>query len=161
VYPQTTVQTCIVHLLRNSLEYAGWKDRKLLAQALRPIYTAVSEEAARAALEAFAASPWGVKYPSIVQSWQRAWEHVVPFFAFPPDIRRVIYTTNAIESLNMRMRKIIKTRGHFPTDEAAVKLLWLALRNVLAKAVRSTFDWKRAMNQFAILFGERFMLARG
>lgn len=112
-------------------------------------------------LQAFAAGPWGTKYPSIAQSWQRAWEHVTPFFAFPPDIRRVIYTTNAIESLNMQMRKIIKTRGHFPTDEAAIKLLWLALRNVLGKSVRSAFDWKRAMNQFAILFGERFMLARG
>lgn len=161
VYPRTTVQTCLVHLIRNSLDYAGWKDRKLVAQALRPIYTAVSEEAALAALQAFAAGPWGAKYPSIAQSWQRAWEHVTPFFAFPPEIRRVIYTTNAIESLNMQMRKIIKTRGHFPTDEAAIKLLWLALRNVLAKSVRSTFDWKRAMNQFAILFGERFTLARG
>ena len=161
VYPRTTVQTCLVHLIRNSLDYAGWKDRKMLAQALRPIYTAVNEAAALAALQAFAASPWGAKYPSIVQSWQRAWEHVIPFFAFPPDIRRVIYTTNAIESLNMQLRKIIKTRGHFPNDEAAVKLLWLALRNVLAKSVRSAFDWKRAMNQFAILFGERFMLARG
>jgi len=161
VYPRTTVQTCLVHLIRNSLDYAGWKDRKLVAQALRPIYTAVSEEAALAALQAFAAGPWGAKYPSIAQSWQRAWEHVTPFFAFPPEIRRVIYTTNAIESLNMQMRKIIKTRGHFPTDEAAIKLLWLALRNVLAKSVRSAFDWKRAMNQFAILFGERFMLARG
>ena len=161
VYPRTTVQTCLVHLIRNSLDYAGWKDRKLVAQALRPIYTAVNEQAALAALQAFAASPWGAKYPSIVQSWQRAWEHVTPFFVFPPEIRRVIYTTNAIESLNMQMRKIIKTRGHFPTDEAAIKLLWLALRNVLAKSVRSAFDWKRAMNQFAILFGERFMLARG
>jgi len=161
VYPRTTVQTCLVHLIRNSLEYAGWKDRKLVAQALRPIYTAVSEAAALGALEAFAAGPWGAKYPSIAQSWQRAWDHVTPFFAFPPEIRRVIYTTNAIESLNMQMRKIIKTRGHFPTDEAAIKLLWLALRNVLAKSVRSAFDWKRAMNQFAILFGERFTLARG
>ena len=155
------MQTCIVHLIRNSLDYAGWKDRKLIAQALRPIYTAVSEETALGALQAFAAGPWGAKYPSIVQSWQRAWEHVTPFFAFPPEVRRVICTTNAIESLNMQMRKIIKTRGHFPTDEAAIKRLWLALRNVLAKSVRSTFDWKRAMNQFAILFDERFMLARG
>jgi len=161
VYPRTTIQTCVVHLIRNSLDYAGWKDRKLVAQALRPIYTAVSEAAALDALQAFAAGPWGATYPSIAQSWQRAWEHVTPFFAFPPEIRRVIYTTNAIESLNMQLRKIIKTRGHFPTDEAAIKLLWLALRNVLAKSVRSAFDWKRAMNQFAILFGERFTLARG
>ena len=160
VYPKTAVQTCIVHLIRNSLEYAGWKDRKLVAQALRPIYAAPSEEAAELALQAFAEGPWGIKYPNIVQSWKRAWEHVTPFFVFPPDIRRVVYTTNAIESLNMQLRKIIKTRGHFPNDEAAIKLLWLALRNVLAKSVRAAFDWKSAMNQFAILFGERFTLGR-
>jgi putative transposase len=160
VYPKATVQTCIVHLIRNSLDYTGWKDRKLVAQALRPIYTAVSEQAALDELHAFADGPWGIKYPMIVQSWTRAWEHVTPFFVFPPDIRRVIYTTNAIESLNMQLRKIIKTRGHFPTDEAAVKLLWLALRNVLNKSVRSAFDWKRAMNQFAILYGDRFTLVR-
>nr|WP_126226078.1 IS256 family transposase [Burkholderia ambifaria] len=160
-YPRTTVQTCIVHLIRNSLEYASYKDRKALAAALRPIYAAASEEAARQALQDFADGPWGAKYPTIVQSWQRAWEHVVPFYVFPPEIRRVVYTTNAIESLNMQLRKIIKTRGHFPNDEAAIKLLWLALRNVLAKTVRAAFDWKSAMNQFAILFGERFMQARG
>lgn len=159
VYPKTTVQTCIVHLIRTSLDYAGWKDRKQLAQALRPIYTAVSEQAARDALRAFANGPWGEKYPTIVQSWTRAWESVTPFFVFPPDIRRVIYTTNAIESLNMQLRKIIKARGHFPNDESAIKLLWLALRNVLSKSVRKAFDWKAAMNQFAILYGERFTLA--
>jgi len=160
VFPKTTVQTCIVHLIRNSLDYAGWKDRKLVAQALRPIYTAVSEAAATDELDAFAKGPWGLKYPSIVQSWTRAWEHITPFFVFPPDIRRVIYTTNAIESLNMQLRKIIKTRGHFPNDESAIKLLWLALRNVLNKSVRRTFDWKVAMNQFAILYGDRFTLAK-
>lgn len=115
-YPRTTVQTCIVHLIRNSLEYASYKDRKALAAALRPIYAAASEEAARQALQDFADGPWGAKYPTIVQSWQRAWEHVIPFFVFPPEIRRVVYTTNAIESLNMQLRKIIKTRGHFPND---------------------------------------------
>ena len=160
VFPKTTVQTCIVHLIRNSLDYAGWKDRKRVAQALRPIYTAVSEQAARDELQAFAAGPWGIKYPSIVQSWTRAWEHVTPFYVFPPDIRRVIYTTNAIESLNMQLRKIIKTRGHCPNDESAIKLLWLALRNVLNKSVRRAFDWKIAMNQFAILYGDRFTLAK-
>nr|WP_186149979.1 IS256 family transposase [Burkholderia gladioli] len=160
VYPRTTVQTCIVHLIRNSLEFASYADRKKLAQALRPIYAAASAEAAEQALREFSDGPWGGKYPMIAQCWQRAWEHVTPFFVFPPDIRRVVYTTNAIESLNMQLRKIIKTRGHFPNDEAAVKLLWLALRNVLAKSVRSTFDWKSAMNQFAILFGERFTQAR-
>ncbi|WP_224011307.1 IS256 family transposase, partial [Cupriavidus pinatubonensis] len=137
-YPRTTVQTCIVHLIRNSLEYASYKDRKVLAQALRPIYSAASEQEAEQALQDFADGPWGEKYPTIVQSWRRAWEHVTPFFVFPSDIRRVIYTTNAIESLNMQLRKIIKTRGHFPSDEAAIKLLWLALRNVLAKSVRTT-----------------------
>ncbi len=148
VFPKTTVQTCIVHLIRNSLDYANYKDRKPLAQALRPIYTAPSAEAAAELLEAFAAGPWGQKYPSIAASWRRAWEHVVPFYVFPPDIRRVIYTTNAIESLNMQLRKIIKTRGHFPTDEA------------LGKLIRPTYDWKGAMNQFAVLFGERFTAAR-
>ncbi|MEE9940418.1 IS256 family transposase [Achromobacter xylosoxidans] len=160
-FPRTTVQACIVHLIRNSLDYAGWKDRKAVAAALRPIYAAASAQAAEQALQAFADGPWGTRYPTIVGAWQRAWENVTPFFVFPPDTRRVIYTTNAIESLNMQLRKIIKTRGHFPTDEAAIKLLWLALRNVLAKSVRATFDWKVAMNQFAILFGERFTAARG
>jgi putative transposase len=144
VYPRTTVQTCIVHLIRNSLDYAGWKDRKAVAQALRPIYGAASEQAAEQALvKSSRQGPWGAKYPTIVASVAAglAARHV-PFFVFPPDIRRVIYTTNAIESLNVQLRKIIKTRGHFPNDEAAIKLLWLALRNVLAKSVRAAFDWK-------------------
>ena len=158
-FPQTTVQTCIVHLIRNSLDYASWKDRKTVAAALRPIYAAPSAEAAEEALAAFAAGPWGSKYPTIAQSWQRAWAHVIPFFAFPPAVRRVIYTTNAIESLHMQLRKIIKTRGHFPSDEAATKLLWLALRNVLANKVRSAREWREAMNQFAIMYGDRFIRA--
>jgi transposase-like protein len=156
-FPQTTVQTCIVHLIRNSLDYATWKERKAVATALRPIYTAATAEAAREALDAFAQSGWGVKYPTIVQSWRRAWEHVIPFFAFPPQVRRVIYTTNVIESLHMQLRKIIKTRGHFPSDEAATKLLWLALRNIMAGKIRSTREWKAAMNQFAVLYGDRFI----
>jgi transposase-like protein len=155
-FPTTTVQTCIVHLLRNSLDYASWKDRKKLAAALRPIYTAVSAEVAEAALRDFAAGPWGQKHPTIAQSWQRAWPHVIPFFAFPPAVRRVIYTTNAIESLHMRLRKIIKTRGHFPTDDAALKLLWLALQNTFANTTRSVREWHEAMNQFAIFYGDRF-----
>jgi transposase-like protein len=159
-FPATTVQTCIVHLIRNSLDYATWKDRKAVAKELRPIYKAATEAAARAALDEFAASPWGAKYPTIADSWRRAWEHVIPFFAFPPEVRRVIYTTNVIESLHMQLRKIIKNRGHFPSDEAATKLLWLALRNVLSKAVRSTREWKSAMNQFAILYGDRFTGSR-
>ena len=156
VFPATTLQTCIVHLLRNSLDYASWKDRKQLAAALRPIYTAASAEAAEAALNAFEASAWGQKHPTVVATWRRAWDRVIPFFAFAPEIRRVIYTTNAIESLNSQLRKIIKTRGHFPSDDAASKLLWLALRNITADWTRSVLEWRQAMNQFAIAFGERF-----
>jgi putative transposase len=159
-FPATTVQTCIVHLIRNSLDYASWKDRKAVAAALRPVYTAASDTAALPELDAFAAGPWGTKYPTIVQSWRRAWENVIPFFVFPPEVRRVIYTTNVIESLHMQLRKIIKTRGHFPNDDAATKLLWLALRNVMSKSIRSTREWKIAMNQFAILYGERFTGSR-
>jgi len=155
-FPATTVQTCIVHLIRNGLDYTSYKERKTVAAALKPIYAAPSAEAAQAALEDFEAGPWGRKYPTIVQSWRRAWQHVIPFFAFPPDVRRVIYTTNAIESLHMQLRKIIKTRGHFPSDDAAIKLLWLALRNILADKVRSARQWKAAMNQFAVMYGERF-----
>jgi transposase-like protein len=157
VFPRTTVQTCIVHLIRNSLEYASWKDRRAVAGAIRPIYRAANAEAAERELEEFAQSTWGQKYPTIVQSWKRAWSHVIPFFAFAPEIRKVIYTTNVIESLHMQLRKIIKSRGHFPSDEAATKLLWLALRNVLAKEIRSTREWVLAMNQFAVVYGDRFM----
>ena len=156
VYPATTLQTCIVHLIRNSLDYVGWKERKRLAAAIRPIYTAASAESAEAELEGFAAGPWGQKFPTVVASWRRAWANVIPFFAFPPAVRRVIYTTNAIESVNARLRKIIKTRGHFPSDEAASKLIWLALRNITADWGRPARDWKEAMNQFAILYQDRF-----
>jgi transposase-like protein len=156
VFPRTTLQTCIVHLIRNSLDFASWKDRKPLAQALRPIYAAASAEAAEAALDAFAQSEWGQKFPTVVAAWRRAWTQVVPFFAFPPAIRRVIYTTNAIESVNARVRKVIKTRGHFPTDDAASKLIWLALRNITAEWGRPAHHWKEAMNQFAILYDDRF-----
>jgi len=156
VFPATTLQTCIVHLIRNSLDYASWKDRKALAAALRPIYTAPSAEAAEAELDAFERGPWGKKFPTVPTAWRRAWDKVIPFFAFPPPIRRVIYTTNAIESLNARLRKIIKTRGHFPSDDAATKLLWLALRNITADWGRAARDWKEAMNQFAIVYEDRF-----
>src|SRR5487761_2151546 len=156
VFPATTLQTCIVHLIRNSLDYASWKDRKILAAALRPIYAAPTAEAAEAALDAFEAGEWGRKFPTVAAAWRRAWDRVIPFFAFPPPIRRVIYTTNAIESVNAGVRKIIKTRGHFPTDEAAIKLIWLALRNITARWVNAAHDWKEAMNQFAILYGDRF-----
>jgi transposase-like protein len=156
VFPATTLQTCIVHLIRNSLDYASWKDRKPLAAALRPIYAASSAEAALAALDAFEAGEWGRKFPTVVSAWRRAWDRVIPFFAFPPEIRRVIYTTNAIESVNARLRKIIKTRGHFPSDDAASKLIWLALRNITADWGQAAHHWKEAMNQFAILYAERF-----
>ncbi len=159
VFPRTTLQTCIVHLIRNSLDYASWKDRKPLATALRPIYAAASAEAAEAALDAFAAGEWGRRFPTVVAAWRRAWAQVIPFFAFPPEIRRVIYTTNAIESVNARLRKIIKTRGHFPTDDAANKLIWLALRNITAEWGTAAHHWKEAMNQFAILYDDRFNAA--
>ena len=156
VFPATTLQTCIVHLIRNSLDYASWKDRKALAAAIKPVYTAPSAEAALAELDAFEEGAWGKKFPTVVAAWRRAWDKVIPFFAFPAHIRRVIYTTNAIESVNARLRKIIKTRGHFPTDDAATKLIWLALRNITADWDRAGRDWKEAMNQFAILYEDRF-----
>lgn len=157
VFPATTLQTCIVHLIRNSLDYASWKDRKPLAAAIRPIYTAPSAEAALAELEAFAEGPWGQKFPTVSAAWRNAWDRVIPFFAFPPAVRKVIYTTNAIENINAQLRKIIKTRGHFPSDEAATKLIWLALRNITADWGYAAKDWKTAMNQFAILYADRFI----
>jgi putative transposase len=159
-FPKTVVQTCIVHLIRNSMEYASWKERKALAAALKPIYTATNADAALDALDQFAQSELGQRYPAAVKCWRSAWEHVIPFFAFTPHIRRVIYTTNAIESLNMQLRKIIKNRGHFPSDDAAIKLLWLALRNVMVKTERKAFDWRSAMNEFAIQFDGRLSLNR-
>ena len=156
VYPATTLQTCIVHLIRNSLDYASWKDRKALAAAIKPIYTAPSAEAAQAELDTFGQGPWGQRFPTVAGSWRRVWDKVIPFFAFPPEVRRVIYTTNAIESVNARLRKIIKTRGHFPSDDAATKLIWLALRNITADWGRAANHWKTAMNQFAILYEDRF-----
>jgi transposase-like protein len=166
VFPETQVQTCIVHLIRNSLEFASWKDRKGLASELKSIYRAATAEAALAALEAFEAGPWGRKYPPVAAAWRRQWDQVIPFFAYPPEVRRIIYTTNAVESLHMQLRKIInrrscKTRGHFPSDEAATKLPYLALRNItrnwtMPPRELKVVQWRAAMNQFAILFPERF-----
>ena len=156
IYPRTTLQTCIVHLLRNSLAYASYKERRAFARALRPIYTAPTPEAAGLALEAFEQSAWGARFPMVVASWRRAWPQVIPFFAFPPEVRRVIYTTNALESVHARLRKIIKTRGHFPSDDAATKLLWLALRNVTRRWTMPVRPWRDAMTQFAILYQDRF-----
>ena len=155
VFPKTTVQTCVVHLIRNSLEVVSYKDRKAVAAALRPVYTALNDDVAAIALDGFAASQWGQRYPTIVTSWRRVWTRVIPFFAFPPDIRRILYTTNAIESLHMQLRKIIKTRGHFPSDEAVVKLLDLALRNLEKRWDRSAREWSKALGQFAIFFEGR------
>jgi putative transposase len=156
VYPATTLQTCLVHLLRHSVDFANWKERKPLAAALRPIYTAASADAAAAALHAFAEGPWGRPFPTVVASWRRVWPHVIPFFAFPPAVRRVLYTTNALERVHARLRKILKTRGHFPTDEAATKLIWLALRNITANWGKAANYWHLAMNQLAILYEDRF-----
>ena len=154
VFPQTRIQLCIVHQVRNSLKYVSWKDRKAVAGALRHIYTAPSVDAAQAALQAFA-DQWGGQYPAITPSWQANWERLIPFFDYPPAIRKVVYTTNAIESLNYSLRKIIKGRGAFPHDEAIRKLLWLGLRNVAKKWTMPIRDWKAALNQFIILYEDR------
>lgn len=153
VYGQTQVQLCIVHLVRHSLNYVSWKQRREVAADLRPIYTAATAKGAQLALEEFAAK-WDASHPTISQVWRRNWERVTPFFAFPAEIRKVIYTTNAVESLNMSLRKIIKTRGSFPNEEAAIRLLYLALRNH-AKKWSFVQEWRRALNQFQILWPER------
>jgi len=157
VYPQTTLQTCLVHLIRRSLDFASYQDRAPLAAALRPIYTAASAEAAAQALDTFADGPWGQRFPMVVKTWRTAWPQVVPFFAFPPDVRRVMYTTNALENVHRGIRKIIKTRGHFPNDDAAIKLVWLALRNITASWVLPAHRWKPALHAFALAFGDRFL----
>jgi len=156
VYPQTTIQTCIVHLLRHSLNFVGWKERKAVARALKNIYRAPTATAAAQALEDFAAGEWGQQFPPIVDAWRRQWEHVIPFFAFPAAVRRILYTTNAIESLHGQLRKALKTRGHFPNDEAALKLLYLVLRNISRRWTKAPREWKPAMTQFAILYPDRF-----
>jgi putative transposase len=158
VFPDTVVQTCIVHLIRNSLQLASWKDRKALAQALKPIYQADHAEAAEQALSAFEKGPWGERFPTVAQNWRRNWEHVIPFFAFAAPVRKIIYTTNAIESLHSGVRKSIRNKGHFPSDEAATKLIWLALRNITAKWKNPPIAWAAAKAQFAIQFGNRFTL---
>ena len=135
-WPRSTVQTCVVHLIRNAMRFISYTDRKKVAAALRPIYTAPTVEAAAFELDAFADSTWGKRYPAAVTVWRHAWDRFIPFLAFPPEVRRIIYTTNAIESLNYQLRKIIKTRGHFPTDDAVTKLLWLAIRNIEDRRAR-------------------------
>lgn len=155
VFPQAQVQTCVVHLMRNSLEYVHHKERKEVAAELKGIYKAENADVALQRLEAFEASDLGQKYSPIGKLWRRQWEAVIPFMAYPTEVRRIIYTTNALESVHSRLRKIIKTRGHFPNDEAATKLIYLALRNITAKWTKPPVAWRAAMNQFAILYGDR------
>lgn len=154
VFPKAQVQLCIVHLVRNCLNYVSWKDRKVVAADLKPIYRAATSEDAWLQLEAFA-EKWDGRYPSISQIWRRNWDQVTPFFAYPAEIRKVIYTTNAVESLNMSLRKVIKTRGSFPNEDAALKLLYLALERAAKKWTRPLLDWKAALNRFAILYEDR------
>lgn len=154
VFPETQVQTCIVHLMRHGLSLCSYKDRRPVAKDMKAIYRAESAEAAADRLAEFEEA-WGAKYPSIAASWRRHWQEIIPMFAFPPEIRRLLYTTNAIESLHRCLRKIIKTRGHFPNDEAAAKLLYLALRNIEKSWKAAPKEWLPALNQFDILFGDR------
>jgi putative transposase len=157
VYPQAQVQLCVVHLVRASLNYVTWKERKLVAQDLKSIYRAATAEQAEQELAGFA-QRWDGKYPTISALWQRNWERVTPFFAFPAEIRRIVYTTNAVESLNMSLRKALKTRGAFPNEDAALKVMYLALRNVIAKWETSQ-HWKAALNRFTMLWEERIQAA--
>ena len=177
-WPQSMVQTCVVHLIRASMRFVSYKDRKAVAAALKRIYSAPNEETAREALEEFAASDLGARYPQTVATWQRAWQRFTPFLAFPPMLRRVVYTTNAIESLNYQLRKITKNRGHFPSEEAAVKLLWLAICNIEDKRAaqrltdagkppnkrtghtrliqgHTTTNWKQALAQLTTAYPDR------
>ena len=177
-WPDSVVQTCVVHLIRSSMRFVAYQDRKRVAAALKPVYTAASEDAALSALAEFAASPLGARYPDTVGVWERAWERFTPFLAFPPALRRVIYTANSIESLNYQLRKVSKNRGHFPNDTAAVKLLWLAICNIEDKRAlererdrgkpagkrrakprlvegQTTTNWKQALAQLITAYPDR------
>lgn len=154
VFPKTQVQLCIVHMVRHSLNYVSWKQRKEVAEDLKSIYQAPTVEMAEANLEAFAAK-WDGSHPTIARSWRNNWERIIPLFSYPPEIRKAIYTTNAIESLNMSLRKVTKNRGHFPNDDAMFKLLYLALKNIAKKWTMPIRDWKAALNQFTIMFEDR------
>src|SRR4051812_25627107 len=158
VYPQAQVQLCIVHLMRASLNYVTWTERKQVAQDLKAVYRAATAEEARRYLDEFAAK-WDGKYPTIAALWRRNWERVIPFFSFPAEVRKIIYTTNAVESLNMSLRKALTTRGAFPSEEAALKVMYLALRNVIRKWERP-LHWKAALNRFTLLWEERIQAAR-
>jgi putative transposase len=154
VFPNTQVQLCLVHMVRHSLRYVSWKQRKEVAADLKSIYSAPTVEQAGASLTAFSAK-WDASHPTISKSWRTNWERIIPLFGYPPDIRKAIYTTNAIESLNMSLRKVTKNRGSFPNDEAMIKLLFLALRNISKKWTMPIHDWKSALNQFTIIFETR------
>ena len=153
IFPKTTVQTCIVHLIRNSLKYVPRREREQVARDLKPIYTAKDADQAHAELEAFD-EKWGARFPVITQAWLNSWEHVIPFLAFPAEVRRVIYTTNAIEALNRQLRKAIKTKGSFPNDDAARKLVYLALQNATPQWTRCQ-NWTTALLALKIHFGDR------
>jgi putative transposase len=159
VFPEAMVQTCIVHLLRHSLDFVSYKDRKAVAAALKGIYRAFDAAAGEAALTAFEEGLWGQRYPAIAQSWRRAWSEVIPFYGFPADVRRILYTTNAIEALNAKLRRAVRARGHFPTDEAAMKLLFLVLNRAEKEWKMPPREWAMAKAQFAVIFGERFAKA--
>ncbi len=175
-WPHATVQTCVVHLIRASTRFVSYSDRKQVAACLRTIYTAPNQEAARQAFDDFAVGQWGVKYPAAVKTWENAWERFTPFLAFPPALRKVIYTTNSIESLNYQLRKVTKNRGHFPNDQAATKLLWLAICNIEDKRARErsktrtstrastagglvegagTMGWNQALQHLMLAYPER------
>ena len=156
VFPETQIQTCIVHVLRNSLQFASWKERKPIATALKNVYRAQDAEAASVALKEFEDGPWGCKYPAIGASWRRNWQQIIPFLAYPQEVRKMIYTTNAIESLNSKLRRSVRARGHFPSDEAAMKLIWLQLREVTKEWTMAPKEWHAARAQFALIFGDRF-----
>lgn len=157
VFPNTQIQLCIVHLIRNSVKYVNWKDRKVICKDLKTIYASATEQQAECALDAFG-KKWDSKYPTISQMWRKNWERVIPFFDYPSDIRKVIYTTNAIESLNRSLRKVIKTKGAFPNDASILKIFYLALANIAKKWTLPIRDWSAALSQFAIKFAGRFEL---
>lgn len=158
-FPEAQIQTCIVHLLRHSMSFASYKDRKAVANALKVVYTAVDAEEAEAALAEFEQSDLAARYPAIAPSWRRAWQEVIPFLDYPPEVRRLIYTTNAIEALNSKIRRAVRTRGHFPSDEAAAKLIYLTLNATSTEWKRAVREWHMVKSQLAIMFENRFPMA--
>ncbi len=155
VYPKTTFQTCIVHMVRHSLNYVPYAEKKAVAADLKKIYGSSTVELAEQALDDFELT-WGEKYPAIVRSWRSNWEKIIPFMDYPIEIRKIIYTTNIIESLNNTLRKSIRNRGHFPTEEALMKVLYLAIQQVSKRWTMPIKDWKQALNRFAISYPDRF-----